>query len=72
MADLFSGRGHAVQMQQLVQAEAQDDQHVGVELSDGPACEVLDQMVEAALPAERAGHDFRGERANALVSEART
>ena len=42
-------RGHAVEMKQLIEAEANDQQDVGVEPGDRTAGEMLDEMVEAPL-----------------------
>ena len=62
-------RRHAIEVQQLVQAQAQDDEDVGVELAQRAFGEMLDQIIEAALPPQRAGDDFGGQRAVALVGQ---
>jgi hypothetical protein len=54
-------------MEDLVQAQAQDVKDVVVDLRQWPCGEVLNQMVEAALPSKRAGDDIGGKRAIALV-----
>ena len=41
----------------------------GIELRERALGEVLDQVIEAALPAQRAGDDLGGQRAVALVGE---
>ena len=48
---------------------AQDDQNVFVELRDWTTGEMLDQVVEAALPAQRAGDDLGGKCAITIVGE---
>src|SRR5688500_17180490 len=63
-------RRNAVEMKQLIEAEADDQQDVGVEPGNRPAGEMLDEVVEAPLPPQRAGHDVRRERAIAVVGEA--
>jgi hypothetical protein len=62
-------RRHAIEMQELIQAEANDQQDVYVEFRNGTVGETLDEMVEAALPPQRAGHDVCRQRAIAVVGE---
>ena len=54
-------------MQDLVQAQAQYDQHVPVQLGQRPLGKVFDQVIQAPLPAQRAGDDFCGQPAIAVV-----
>ena len=56
-------------MQKLVEAEPEDMQDVPIDLAERTIREVLDEVVEAPLPAQGAGDDFRGKPAVALVGE---
>jgi hypothetical protein len=58
-------------MEQLVGAEPEDREDVGIDLRDRTAGELLDEVIEAALPPERTGDDLGGERAVALVGQVR-
>jgi hypothetical protein len=58
-------------MQDLVQAEAQDDRDLAIQAIDGPRGRVGEQVVEQALPAERPRDDLGGQRAIARVGQPR-
>ena len=59
-------------MQELEDRTAQDVEDFGVESREGTAAELRDDVVEGALPSERAGDDLAGERPIALVGQPRT
>ena len=59
-------------MQELVQAQSQDVQHIPVDFRDRPRCEVLGEMIEVSLPAQRTGDDLGREGAVALVGKMTT
>ena len=59
-------------MQKLKDRAAQDVEDLGVQSRHGTAAELRDDVVECALPAERAGDDLAGERPIALVGQPRT
>ena len=63
------GCRHPIQVEQLIQAETQDGDDLRIELADAALREVLDEMVEAALPPQRAGDDLGSQRPIALVLE---
>ena len=56
-------------MQQLVQRQTQDQHDFRIESGYSPAREVLDEMIQTSLPAQRAGHDIGCERSIAFVVE---
>jgi hypothetical protein len=61
------GGGHTIQMQELIETQTQDVNDVFVNLRQRPGGEVLDEMVEAALPAKRSGDDVGRKRAVSLI-----
>ena len=63
-------RRDSVEVQQLEGAHAEDREHFRVEPFDRPAGEGGNHVVENGLPAQRAGGDFAGERAIAIVLRA--
>ena len=63
------GRNEAIEMEQLKETQAEDGEDLRVDLREWPLGKVLDEMVEGALPAQRAGDDGGGERAIAVVVE---
>src|SRR6266702_1995712 len=58
-------------MKELEGAEPQDGEDLDVQPGGGTARKAFDDVVESTLPAERACGDFSGERAIALVAQAR-
>jgi hypothetical protein len=54
-------------MQELIETQTQDVNDVFVNLRQRPGGEVLDEMVEAALPAKRSGDDVGRKRAVSLI-----
>jgi hypothetical protein len=54
-------------MQDLVDAEPQDDEHVLVESVEGASRHLLNQVVAGALPPERSMNDGRCERSIPFV-----
>ena len=66
------GRGDAIEVQQLIQAQLQDHEHVGIDPLHLAVCEVFDEVFDGALPAHGAGHDLDGERTVTLVLQVRT
>ena len=63
------GGRHAIEMQELVEAEAQDVKNLAVDRGERAPREMFDEDVEAALPAQRPGDDLRGECAVAFVGQ---
>ena len=63
------GGRNAIEMEQLKETQAEDGEDLRVDLREWPFGKVLDEMVEGALPARRAGDDGGGERAIAVVVE---
>jgi len=61
------GGRYAIEVEDLIEAEAEDRDHLGIELAETTSGEMLDQVVKAALPSQRAGHNFRRERPVAIV-----
>jgi hypothetical protein len=59
----------AVEMQQLIEAQAEDGDDLRIELPDAPFRELLDEVIQAALPSQRTRDNLRGERSIALVLE---
>src|SRR5258705_10973943 len=49
-------------MEELIQAETEDVDDFRIELADAALREVLDEMVEAALPPQRPGDDLGSQR----------
>jgi hypothetical protein len=62
-------RRDAVEVENLIGAEAKDVGDLGIERLDRPAGEVRDQKVELSLPAKRAGRQLAGQRAVPRVRE---
>jgi hypothetical protein len=56
-------------MQELIEAEAQDDHNLAIEPGHGAFGEEFDQMVETALPSEGADDDLGRERAIPFVGQ---
>jgi len=63
------GRGHAIEMEDLKEAEPRDHDDCGIELRERPFRDVSDEVIERALPSQCAGDDRRGERAVAFIVE---
>ena len=61
------GRRHAIEMQDLIEAQAQDDEHFLVERLERAGRHALDQVVAGSLPAKRAVDDGRRKRSIPLV-----
>jgi hypothetical protein len=55
------------EVQQLVDAEPKDVDHLGVQFLEGASSEVDDQVIECGAPALDAGADVGGERTIAIV-----
>jgi len=49
-------------MEDLIEAQLEDDDHVAIEFVERPPREVRDQVVDAALPAHGARDDVGGQR----------
>ncbi len=62
-------RRHTIEMKDLIEAQAQDVHDLDIELRKPPLREMLDQMVEAALPPQCAGDNLRRQRTVALIGE---
>jgi hypothetical protein len=58
-----------IEVQELVEAEAKDREDARIQFREGALREMLDEVIEGALPSERAGDDGRRERAVAVVGE---
>ena len=64
--------GHAIQMEELKDRAAEDVEDLGIQPRHGAPAELGDDVVERALPPERAGDDLARERAIAFVRQPRT
>ncbi len=63
---------HPIQMQELKDRASQDIEDLGVQSRHGTAAELRDDVVERALPSERAGDDLSREGSIAFVWQPRT
>ena len=52
--------GREAEVEELIQAEAQDGHDLGIEPADAALREMFDEMIEAALPPQRSRDDLRG------------
>jgi len=60
---------HAIQVEQLVHAQAEDGQDFFVHPGSGTSSEVCNEMIERALPPQGPGHDLSRERSIPCVIE---
>jgi len=67
-----SRRRHTIEVEQLIDAQTQDRQHVRVQFVQRPPGVVADDVIETALPAHRTGDDLRCQRPIAFVTEVRS
>src|SRR5688572_11824933 len=59
-------------MQELVQAQSQDLQYVAIDSGHGARREMLGEVIELPLPAQRASDDFGGKRTIPFVGQMTT